>query len=43
VLKRRGPALEEPVLLELPPVLSRLARQRALAPRRARATAWAFA
>ena len=35
VLKRRGPALEAPVLLALPPVLSRTARQRALAPRRA--------
>ena len=38
VLKRRGPALEEPVLLALPPVLSRVARQRALTPRRTRAT-----
>ena len=38
VLKRRGPALEEPVLLALPPVLSRAARQRALMPRRTRAT-----
>lgn len=38
VLKRRGPALEDPVLLALPPVLSRVARQRALTPRRTRAT-----
>jgi len=38
VLKRRGPALEDPVLLALPPVLSRAARQRALTPRRTRAT-----
>jgi protein ImuA len=38
LLKRRGPALEEPVLLALPPVLSRAARQRALTPRRTRAT-----
>jgi protein ImuA len=36
VLKRRGPALDAPVLLELPPVLSRSARQRALTPRHAR-------
>ena len=35
LLKRRGPALDEPLLLELPPVLSRAARQRALTPRRA--------
>jgi protein ImuA len=35
VLKRRGPALDEPVLLSLPPVLSRTARLRALTPRRA--------
>jgi protein ImuA len=33
LLKRRGPALEHPVLLALPPVLSRAARQRALTPR----------
>ena len=36
LLKRRGPALEQPVLLALPPVLSRAARQRALTPRRTR-------
>ena len=35
LLKRRGPALDEPLLLELPPVLSRIARLRALTPRRA--------
>jgi protein ImuA len=35
LLKRRGPALDEPLLLELPPVLSRTARLRALTPRRA--------
>jgi protein ImuA len=38
LLKRRGPALEEPVLLALPPVLSRAAHQRALTPRRTRTT-----
>ncbi len=38
LLKRRGPALDEPLLLELPPVLSRAARQRALTPRHAGAT-----
>ena len=37
LVKRRGPALEQPVLLALPPVLSRAARQRALTPRRTRA------
>ena len=36
LVKRRGPALEQPVLLALPPVLSRAARQRALTPRRTR-------
>ena len=36
LLKRRGPALEQPVLLALPPVLSRAARQRALTSRRTR-------
>ena len=36
LLKRRGPALEQPVLLALPPVLSRAARKRALTPRRTR-------
>jgi len=35
LLKRRGPSLDQPVLLALPPVLSRSARQRALTPRRA--------
>jgi protein ImuA len=34
LLKRRGPALAQPVLLALPPVLSRSARVRALTPRR---------
>jgi protein ImuA len=42
ILKRRGPALEQPVLLALPPVLSRSARQRALTPRRTRAGAQAL-
>ena len=42
LLKRRGPALEQPVLLALPPVLSRSARQRALTPRRTRASAQAL-
>ena len=37
LLKRRGPVLEQPLLLALPPVLSRSARQRALTPRRTRA------
>jgi protein ImuA len=36
LVKRRGPALEQPVLLALPPVLSRAALQRALTPRRTR-------
>ena len=36
LIKRRGPVLEEPLQLALPPVLSETARQRALAPRRAR-------
>ena len=36
LVKRRGPALEQPVLLALPPVLSRAARQRAFTPRRTR-------
>jgi protein ImuA len=31
LLKRRGPPLEAPLLLALPPVLSGVARQRALA------------
>jgi protein ImuA len=35
VIKRRGPALDQPLLLSLPPVLSRSARGRALTPRRA--------
>jgi len=39
LLKRRGPVLEEPLRLALPPVLSEAARRRALAPRRARASA----
>jgi protein ImuA len=39
LLKRRGPALEQPVMLALPPVLSRAARQRALTPRRTRVPA----
>jgi protein ImuA len=34
LLKRRGPVLESPVQIALPPVLSRSARQRALTPRR---------
>ncbi len=34
LIKRRGPALDAQLLLALPPVLSRSARQRALAPRR---------
>ena len=34
VLKRRGPASEQTLVLGLPPVLSRSARQRATAPRR---------
>ena len=34
LLKRRGPVLEAPVQIALPPVLSRSARQRALTPRR---------
>ena len=34
LVKRRGPALEQPLLLSLPPVLSRSARLRALTPRR---------
>ena len=42
LLKRRGPALELPVVLALPPVLSATARQRALTPRRTRATARAW-
>jgi protein ImuA len=42
LLKRRGPGLEQPVLLALPPVLSRSARQRALTPRRTRASAQAL-
>ena len=39
LLKRCGPVLEQPLLLALPPVLSRSARQRALTPRRTRAGA----
>ena len=39
LLKRRGPVLEEPLQLALPPVLSETARQRALTPRRARVPA----
>ncbi len=39
LIKRRGPALEQPLLLSLPPVLSRSARARALTPRRARGPA----
>jgi len=35
LLKRRGPVLESPLTLRLPPVLSATARQRALAPRHA--------
>jgi protein ImuA len=35
LLKRRGPVLETPLQIALPPVLSRSARQRALTPRRA--------
>ena len=42
LLKRRGPALEQPVLLALPPVLSRAARQRALTPRRTRTSVQAL-
>jgi len=42
LLKRRGPALEDPVLLALPPVLSRTARQRALTPRRTRTSVQAW-
>ena len=42
LLKRRGPALEQPVQLALPPVLSRAARQRALTPRRTRTAAPAW-
>ena len=34
LLKRRGPALDEPLVLALPPVLSQTARLRASAPRR---------
>lgn len=36
LVKRRGPALDQALLLSLPPVLSRAARGRALTPRRAR-------
>jgi protein ImuA len=39
LLKRRGPVLEKPLRLGLPPVLSETARQRALTPRRARVAA----
>ena len=39
LLKRRGPVLEAPLQLALPPVLSETARQRALTPRRARVPA----
>jgi protein ImuA len=39
LLKRRGPVLETPLRLALPPVLSEAARQRALTPRRARVAA----
>jgi len=42
ILKRRGPALEQPVRLALPPVLSRVARQRALTPRRTRTSVQAL-
>jgi len=42
LLKRRGPALELPVVLALPPVLSRTARQRALTPRRTRTSVQAL-
>jgi protein ImuA len=35
LLKRRGPALEAPLQIALPPVLSRTARQRSRTPRRA--------
>ncbi len=42
LLKRRGPVLEQPLLLALPPVLSHTARQRALTPRRTRAGAQAL-
>ncbi|MBX3606213.1 MAG: translesion DNA synthesis-associated protein ImuA [Piscinibacter sp.] len=38
VLKRRGPPLDRPLLLELPPVLSEIAQQRARAGRAARET-----
>ncbi|MBC7663462.1 MAG: translesion DNA synthesis-associated protein ImuA [Caulobacter sp.] len=42
LLRRRGPALELPVVLALPPVLSRAARQRALTPRRTRTSVQAL-
>jgi protein ImuA len=42
VLKRRGPARAEPLPLELPPVLSPMARERALNPRRSSAPASPF-
>jgi protein ImuA len=42
LLKRRGPSLELPVVLALPPVLSRAARQRALTPRRTRTSVQAL-
>lgn len=42
VLKRRGPARPDPLRLELPPVLSPAARERALHPRRAVVPAFPF-